>query len=235
MIWLGPDRTRPFLYAKEKGTDMEIMGFAAGPYQTNCYLVVEGKHVTVVDPGMHTAEAINGYLVENDLELDQIILTHGHIDHTRDAGTLAARHHVPVFIHQSDAFMLKDGAGVSAESQLLFDAFNMTPIGDLRFYGDGDCVTMAGQEFEIRHAPGHSPGSVLLVGQEYCFVGDVVFKGSIGRTDLPQSSPSDMNATLTNVVLELDDTLMLLPGHGPTTSMRAERTTNPYLLQAARN
>lgn len=66
-------------------------------------------------------------------------------------------------------------------------------------------------------------------------MGDVVFKGSIGRTDLPQSSPCDMNATLTNVVLELDDTLMLLPGHGPTTSMRAERTTNPYLLQAARN
>lgn len=212
---------------------MEIMGFAAGPYQTNCYLAVEGGHVTVVDPGMHTADAINGYLEENDLELDQVILTHGHIDHTRDAGTLAARHGVPVFIHEADAFMLDDGAGVSPQSQVLFDAKNMTPIKDLRFFGDGDTVTIAGQDFEIQHAPGHSPGSVLLVAAEYCFAGDVVFKGSIGRTDLPQSSPSEMDQTLKNVVLALDDKLMLLPGHGPTTTMRAERTTNPFLLQAA--
>lgn len=214
---------------------MEIMGFAAGPYQTNCYLAVENKCVTVVDPGMHTAEAINTYLLENDLELDQIILTHGHIDHTRDAGTLSARHRVPVFIHESDAFMLEDGAGVSPQSQVLFDAFNMTPIKDLRFYGDGDTISIAGQDFEIKHAPGHSPGSCLLVSEEHCFAGDVVFKGAIGRTDLLQSSPSDMDETLKNVVLELNDALVLLPGHGPTTTMRAERTTNPYLLEAARN
>ncbi|AKE41334.1 Metallo-beta-lactamase superfamily protein [Corynebacterium kutscheri] len=208
---------------------MEILGFAAGPYKTNCYLAIADKKVTVIDPGMHAAAHIDRHLLDNDLILEQIILTHGHIDHTRDAGTLALKHQVPVYIHPADEFMLAAGEGVSPESQILFDAAHMTPIKQLFHLNHGEHISLGEQKFEVRHAPGHSPGSVLFVSDEFCFSGDVVFKGSIGRTDLAQSNPKDMQRSLQEQVLTLDDRLQILPGHGPITTMRAERMTNPFL------
>lgn len=215
---------------------MEIRGFATGPYQTNCYLVYDAldNKVTVIDPGMHAAAKLVEFFDETWLEPVQIVLTHGHIDHTRDAGTLAARYQVPVYIHPDDEFMLDAGDGVSEKSKILFDAKNMTPIKDLRHLCNGEALEIAGEQFVPRHAPGHSPGSTLLVGSEICFSGDVLFRGSIGRTDLMQSSPEDMQVTLRDVVLPLDDALQVLPGHGGTTTIRAERMTNPF-LQAFRD
>ncbi|GAA1473406.1 MBL fold metallo-hydrolase [Corynebacterium felinum] len=210
---------------------MEIFGFASGPYKTNCFVVINDGAATVIDPGMHTYNYLVEYFEEHNVTLEQILLTHGHIDHTRDAGTLAARYHAPVYIHPSDAFMLEDGKGVSAESRVLFDAANMTPIKDLRHLSHGDELKIGGEIFHIRHAPGHSPGSVLIVGDEVVFAGDVLFKGSIGRTDLMQSDPEAMDQSLKNQVLTLSDELQVLPGHGPLTTMRAERRTNPFLAR----
>ena len=212
---------------------MEVRGFASGPYQTNCYIAydaVEATQVTVIDPGMHTADKLVAYLEEHGQVLEQIILTHGHIDHTRDAGTLAARFRVPVYIHTADEFMLDNGDGVSEESKRLFDAAHMTPIKDVRYLNDGESIAIAGSEFLVRHTPGHSPGSVVFYGEGICFSGDVLFKGSIGRTDLPQSNPSDMVRSLREVILQLDDSLQVLPGHGDITTIRAECMTNPFLL-----
>jgi len=208
---------------------MQLYGFAAGPYQTNCYLLAGDGSAVVIDPGMHTHDRVVDLLEEHGLELEAVVLTHGHIDHTRDAGQLARRFSVPVYIHPADAFMLEGGEGVSPQSQILFDAANMTPVSDLRSLQDGQRVTLAGVDTLVRHAPGHSPGSVLLIADEFAFTGDVLFQGSIGRTDLPHSDPAAMDASLRGPVWELADALQLLPGHGGVTSMRAERSGNPFL------
>lgn len=213
---------------------MKLSGFAAGPYQTNTYFLTTETHAVVVDPGMHTADRTVDFLAEHNLELDAVVLTHGHIDHTRDAGTITRRFGVPAYIHAADEFMLIDGRGVSPQSRIVFDADNMTPIDEVRHLEDGETLTLLGEEFTIRHAPGHSPGSTLLVHEDFALVGDVIFRGSIGRTDLPQSDPDAMEATLAGPVWELEDATLLLPGHGPTTTMRAERTTNPFLTQLKR-
>lgn len=210
---------------------MQIMGFASGPYKTNCYLVANEGRAVVIDPGMHTHDRVVEVLSEHGLTLEAVVLTHGHIDHTRDAGQLARRFTVPVHIHPDDAFMLDAGEGVSRQSQVLFDAANMTPVEDLRDLADGQEITLAGVDFRVLHAPGHSPGCVVLAAAEFAFTGDVLFQGSIGRTDLAHSDPAAMEASLRGPVWGLDDSLQLLPGHGPTTTMRAERTGNPFLAR----
>lgn len=212
---------------------MEIMGFAAGPFQTNCYIWSHDGSCVIVDPGMHALERVVGVVDKLGATPESVVLTHGHIDHTRDAGALAKRYGIPVYIHSADEFMLEKGAGVRDDTRLLFDADNMTPIADLHYLEHGSTVRLGGIDFEIRHAPGHSPGSVLFISNEahVCFSGDVLFKGSIGRTDLEHSNHQDMLTSLRNQVLTLDDSLHVLPGHGDATTMRAERTTNPFLQQ----
>ncbi|BAU95998.1 Zn-dependent hydrolase [Corynebacterium suranareeae] len=211
---------------------MEILGFAAGPYKTNCYVVRGENEVAIIDPGMHSHDDLVEYISTNKLGVDKIVLTHGHIDHTRDAGTLAKRFNAPVYIHPNDAFFLEAYKGSGTKTAMLFDADNMvSPAPEsLHDLVDGETITLAGEEFTLAHAPGHSPGCTLIIGKEYCFSGDVLFKGSIGRTDFEWSDADLMNESLRTKVLPLDDSLQILPGHGPTTTMRAERTGNPFLL-----
>lgn len=212
---------------------MQIMGFPAGPFQTNCYIWSNEGACVIVDPGMHAHERVVDVVDKEQLRPEAVVLTHGHIDHTRDAGSLAKHYGVPVYIHQADEFMLAAGEGVSPQTQVLFDAKNMTPISDLRYLEHGETIALAGTDFVVRHAPGHSPGSVLLINDEVkiCFAGDVLFKGSIGRTDLPQSNHADMMRSLTEEILPLDDAIHVLPGHGEATTIRAERVGNPFLQQ----
>ena len=211
---------------------MEILGFAAGPYKTNCYVLRGENEVAIVDPGMHAHDDLVEYITTNNLSVDKIVLTHGHIDHTRDAGVVAKRFNAPVYIHPDDAFFLEAYKGSGTKTAMLFDADNMVSPDpeSLRDLVDGEPITLAGEEFTLKHAPGHSPGCTLIVGKEYCFSGDVLFKGSIGRTDFEWSDADAMNESLRTAVLPLDDALQILPGHGPTTTMRAERTGNPFLL-----
>ncbi|GAB3944118.1 MBL fold metallo-hydrolase [Corynebacterium tapiri] len=214
---------------------MQLFGFAAGPFRTNCYLVVdEASHAAIViDPGMHAADTVNETLNQHQLSLVAVVLTHGHIDHTRDAACLAKDHGCPVYIHPDDEPMLHQGIGMSDKTRQLFASDSMDYPHDVRYLHDGERVEWAGIAFDVAHAPGHSPGSVLLIGDKIVFAGDVLFKGAIGRTDLPGSDPMVMEQTLRTVVLPLNDALAVAPGHGPTTSMRAERRTNPFLLALA--
>ncbi|AIT61199.1 MBL fold metallo-hydrolase [Corynebacterium doosanense] len=200
---------------------MQLSGFAAGPYKTNTYVISDGDSCVVVDPGMHSYDRV----MSLGLRVDTVLLTHGHIDHTRDAGAFG----VPVYIHPDDEFMLAAGAGVSEQSRALFDAENMERIDDLRPLTDGSELSFFGESFVVRHTPGHSPGSCLLVHSEFVFAGDVLFRGSIGRTDLPGSDPAAMDASLRGPVWSLPDALAVLPGHGPTTTMATERASNPFL------
>lgn len=206
----------------------DIYGFAAGPYKTNTYVVSNGSRAFIVDPGMHTRERLEQLAREKSLEFEAVVLTHGHIDHTRDA----AEFDLPVYIHPDDAFMLVDGSGVSPESQMLFAAASMKQVADRRDLLGGEMLSIVGLEFELLHAPGHSPGCVMLVAEDVALTGDVLFKGSIGRTDLPHSDPAAMQRSLRGPVWGLDDSLAILPGHGPTSTMRRERATNPFLRAA---
>ena len=207
---------------------LSVLGFAAGPYKTNTYIVANGARAFVVDPGMHAMQRVLEIGADQGLTFEAIVLTHGHLDHTREAGDLARQLELPVYIHPDDAFMLVDGSGVSAESQVLFDAKNMVQIEDLRDLRGGETIELVGHEFRLEHAPGHSPGCVLIIAEEFVLAGDVLFKGSIGRTDLEHSDPVAMQRSLAGPVWNLDDRLAVLPGHGPTTTMRAERATNPF-------
>ncbi|MBE7339180.1 MBL fold metallo-hydrolase [Corynebacterium aurimucosum] len=206
----------------------DIYGFAAGPYKTNTYVVANGSRAFIVDPGMHTRERLALLEREKSLEFEAVVLTHGHIDHTRDA----AEFDLPVYIHPDDAFMLVDGSGVSPESQMLFAAASMKQVADRRDLLGGETLSLVGLEFELLHAPGHSPGCVMLVAEDFALTGDVLFKGSIGRTDLPHSDPAAMQRSLRGPVWGLVDSLAILPGHGPTSTMRRERATNPFLRAA---
>ncbi|MDK6260491.1 MBL fold metallo-hydrolase [Corynebacterium frankenforstense] len=207
---------------------MEIQGFATGPYKTNCYLLIEDGRCVVVDAGMHAFAPVMDVLGKLDLELEAVVCTHGHIDHTRDAAQLANHFGVPVYIHPDDRFMLAGGDGVLPETARLFDAATMTQPEEVCPLDDAAVVTLVGHDFRVAHAPGHSPGSVLLIAEEVVLSGDVLFRGSIGRTDLPYSDPEAMKKTLAGPVAALDDALPVLPGHGPTTTVRAERATNPF-------
>ena len=205
-----------------------IDAFSTGPFQTNCYVCVNEDlgSAFAVDPGLGAAPAVRELLERRGVELEAVVLTHGHIDHVRDASAFGA----PVYIHAADAFMLKEG--VPTHSQQLFNAFKLEEPDTVHHLEEGGTIDLAGESFTIRHAPGHSPGSVLIVGSDVVFTGDVLFRGSVGRTDLEYSEPRDMEASLRGCVWELDDALTVLPGHGPVTTVAQERATNPFVLAA---
>ena len=211
---------------------MQITGFAAGPLQTNCYIVVneDTGQAAVVDPSYGAHSRVEQFCAEHGVTVVAVILTHGHIDHIRDAGAFG----VETFIHPDDEFML-DGRAGTERLRVPFDVDNMEPVTHVTHVHDGDKVTVAGIGFTIRHAPGHSPGSALWVHEDFALTGDVLFQGSIGRTDLPFSDDAAMQESLRGPVWDLDDRLPVLPGHGPTTTMAHERATNQYLRAANHN
>ena len=207
---------------------MRIAGFAAGPFKTNCYVVANGDRAFVIDPGLGAHEAVSQLVQEQGLTVEAVVLTHGHIDHIRDAAAFG----VETFVHPADAFMLLRGDGVSEQARQLYDASGMQPIHIPTPLEDARTLTVAGLELDVVHAPGHSPGCVMLVGGGVVFSGDVLFRGSIGRTDLPDSDPAQMRESLRGPVWDLADELDVLPGHGPATTVAHERATNPFLRDA---
>lgn len=225
---------------------MLIASFPTGPWQTNCYLIAAGSgaEAIAIDPGPGAAPVLAGLLEEHRLRLGAVIATHGHLDHVLDAAGLAERHRVPLFIHPDDRHLLTDPlAGLGRELAPLLPQIpgaetmaEPPEVVDLT----GDSVSVAGFDLDLSHAPGHTAGSVLLrthhpeTTDGILFSGDVLFASSVGRTDLPGSDPAAMTRTLVGQVLPLPDDLVVLPGHGPQTSIGAERRTNPFLIGATR-
>lgn len=207
---------------------MRITGFAAGPFQTICYVVANGDRAIVIDPGLGAHDVVARLADEKSFTVEAVVLTHGHIDHIRDAAAFG----VETFVHPADAFMLLRGDGVSEQARELHDASGMQPIDTPTPLADGQVLTVAGLQLRVVHAPGHSPGCVMLVGDGVVFSGDVLFRGSIGRTDLPDSDPAQMHGSLRGPVWELADELQVLPGHGAATTVAHERATNPFLRKA---
>jgi glyoxylase-like metal-dependent hydrolase (beta-lactamase superfamily II) len=166
-----------------------------------------------------------------------VLLTHGHIDHVWSVAPLSGEFEIPALIHVDDRYRLVDPAGSSiaaARDQLLAmtkNSLELTEPSDVRLLEDEQVIEMVGLEFTVRHAPGHTEGSVVFEGEQIMLSGDVLFAGSIGRTDLPGGSHQQMLDSLRRVILPARDELVVLPGHGPQTTIGAERAANPFLAE----
>ena len=232
---------------------MLIEGFPAGSWSTNCYIVATGpgEPAVIIDPGQDSIDGIREIISRNRLHPAAVILTHGHIDHVWSVAPLGKEFDVPALIHHKDRYRLADPAGSSfaaAREQLLAmtkGELELTEPEKIEVLESNTTLAIAGIDFEFEHAPGHTEGSMVIrhvgtgnvgtgnMGTEgnLLFSGDVLFAGSIGRTDLPGGSPQDMVSTLRTVILPLPDSTLVYPGHGPTTSIGIERSSNPYLRQ----
>jgi len=199
----------------------------------------------VIDPGKDAAAGIDEVIAEQKLKPVAVVLTHGHLDHMWSVVPVCGARDIPAYIHTSDRHLLADPmAGISGETKAAFLA--MTG-GSMEFsepdevfeLADQAVLDLAGVTLRVDHAPGHTPGSVAFLapsGAEHppiMFSGDLLFEGSIGRTDLPGGDMTAMINSLQRVILPMDDATVVLPGHGGTTTIERERATNPYLLQFA--
>jgi len=217
-----------------------VAALPAAAFGTNCWVLARaaGERCLVVDPGVGVVPGLDELLREHHLQPAAVMLTHGHIDHTFSVRPVCGSE-VAAYIAPQDRYLLADPwAGLSAETRAMFAAQGLAWVepDDVRPLDDGAALDLAGVGLRVTHAPGHTRGSVLLStadddGTPLTLTGDVLFRGSIGRTDLPGGSGAEMRRTLRDRVLVLPDETVVLPGHGPTTTIADERRTNPYLLR----
>jgi len=209
-----------------------VTGFPAGAFAANCYVVApaRGAECVIVDPGQDAQQGIDELLLRYRLKPIAVLLTHGHIDHMWSVAPVCGAKGIPAYIHPDDRELLADPAkGLSlAVGQQLFGGITFTEPEDVRELADGSALSLAGLDFTVRHTPGHTPGSVTFGSENGLFSGDLLFAGSIGRTDLPGGDHQAMLRSLARTLTLPDDTLVL-PGHGPQTTIGAERRTNPFL------
>ncbi len=198
--------------------------FDRNSYGTNCWLLANdgAPDVVVVDPGFEPG-TVHGMLASAQKRPVAVLLTHAHLDHAGAAAAFAGAD-VPVYVHPSDALAFTDPASWGRPGQSL-----QTPE-DLRTFAGGDVLSLGGIRIEVIHTPGHTPGSSCFRVEEdvLVFSGDLVFAGSVGRSDFPESDPGAMALSLERF-LGLPDALRTLPGHGPETTVGRERATNPFL------
>lgn len=218
---------------------MLITGFPAGVLQCNCYVLAErpGTDCVIVDPGQRAMGPLRRILDQNRLTPAAVLLTHGHIDHMWSAQKVSDTFGCPTYIHPEDRFMLKDpiyGLGPRL-AQVVAGAFFREPKQVVELDRDGDKIDLGSVTVNVDHTPGHTRGSVVFrvaAGTDakgYVFTGDTLFERSIGRTDLFGGSGRDLLTSIVDKLLVLDDATVVLPGHGPSTTIGAERRFNPFL------
>jgi hydroxyacylglutathione hydrolase len=216
-----------------------VAGFPAQMFATNCWVVAPGpgQECVVVDPGVGVVEQLDDLLREHRLRPVAVLLTHGHLDHVFSVTPVCGARGIPAYLHGDDGYRLADPVGMLGPelAAALAGVLDWTEPDDVRPLTDGVRLELAGLELAVDHAPGHTEGSVLfrLSGggdlPPMCLSGDVLFRGSIGRTDLTGGDPVAMDRTLRTKVLPLPDETVVLPGHGETTTVGVERLTNPFL------
>ena len=222
---------------------MLVTGFPAGAFAANCYVIAPapGEECVIVDPGQDAVGGIEEILAEHRLKPVAVLLTHGHLDHMWSVAPVCGAKNIPAFIHPADRALLSDPArgfplGVD---QQLFGGLTFSEPDDVRELTDGLTLQLAGVQLTVDHAPGHTPGSVTFghpaaqASPGVMFSGDLLFAGSIGRTDLPGGDYQTMLASLARVCLPLPDETVVLSGHGPATTIGAERAGNPFLAGLA--
>lgn len=227
---------------------MLVAGFPAGPWGTNCYVVATGAgaECVVVDPGKDAAPGIAELVREHRLKPVSVLVSHGHIDHMWSVAPVAGTYDATAYIHPRDRHLLSDPmAAMSADTagMLLGGSYEFAEPERVVELDDLQTLELAGLQFVVDHTPGHTEGSVTFRTpydepanpdiSALMFSGDLLFAGSIGRTDLPGGDHPTMLRSLREKVLPLSDDIVVLPGHGEQTSIGRERATNPYLLELA--
>jgi glyoxylase-like metal-dependent hydrolase (beta-lactamase superfamily II) len=209
---------------------MKVQGFTVGPLQENCWLVAdpEAGEAVLVDPG-DEAERLLAAVDATGARLAGIWITHGHVDHVGAVADLVAARGAPVWLHPADR-PLYDRAAVTG--QLYGMRFDPPPPPDHPL-AEGDVLAVGALRFSVWHLPGHAPGHVAIHGHGLCLGGDLLFAGSIGRTDLPLSDPRAMQQSLARLATLPPDT-RVLPGHGEPTTIARELASNPFLRGLAR-
>ena len=209
---------------------MRITSQVVGPFQENYYLVVDEttQRAVLVDPGAE-GERILRAVTASGATLDAIWLTHAHIDHVGAIAAVKRVHDVPVYLHPADLPLYERAGWQAAQYGLPFDE----PPAPDRELADGDILRVGDQEFTVLHTPGHAPGHCVFEGNGVLLGGDLLFAGSIGRTDLPLCDPAAMAESLARVAA-LEPALRVHPGHGPATTIGRELETNPFLNGVAR-
>ena len=200
---------------------------AVGPFYKNGYLVgsSDSSDVVYIDPG-DEVESMLELIAQRQRQLVAILLTHAHMDHISGIATVRERNDAPIYLHSED-LRLYD----SLPTQAQFFGFQYGPAPPVDFeLTDHQVLELAGLEFKVHFTPGHSPGHVCFETGEHVFCGDVVFQGSIGRTDLPGGSSPVLLRSIRERILPLGDEKILYPGHGPQTTIGQERRTNPFLV-----
>lgn len=199
----------------------------------------------MIDPGKDAAAGVDEAIAEHNLKPVAVVLTHGHLDHIWSVTPVCGAKGIPAFIHPNDRELLSNPMkAISGETRMAFESMTngrmqFSEPDDVRELTDREHIELAGLELIVDHAPGHTPGSVAFrapAGDDYpqiMFSGDLLFAGSIGRTDLPGGDMGQMRESLARVVLPLDDDTAVLPGHGEPTSIGTERATNPFLADVA--
>lgn len=222
---------------------MLVAGFPAGSFAANCYLVAPaaGEECVIIDPGEGAEAGIDEIIREQRLKPVAVLLTHGHIDHVWSVAPVCGAKDVPAYIHPDDRDLLTDPAkGLSlGTKQQLLGGLTFSEPDDVKELSDGAVLELAGLSFTVDHAPGHTPGSVTFrtppteLIPDVIFTGDLLFQGSIGRTDLPGGSYEEILKSLSRVCLSLPDEAAVLPGHGDQTTIGRERAANPFLADLA--
>lgn len=219
---------------------MLLTRIPAQQFDENCYVVAPatGEECVVVDPGVGVQRRLDEVVAEHRLRPVAVLLTHGHIDHTFSVTPVCGAHGVPAYVHGDDVELLeRPERGLRPELVEMFAGLPWSEPDDVKPLADGEVVRLAGLEIAVDHAPGHTRGSVLFRlpgevgdgGAATCLAGDVLFAGSIGRTDLPGGDHATMLQTLRAKVLPQPDETRVLPGHGPETTIGRERAANPFL------
>jgi hydroxyacylglutathione hydrolase len=218
--------------------DVLVSGFPAGSFAANCYVLATGpgSECLIIDPGQDAEQGIDEIIERYRLRPAAVLVTHGHIDHIWSVAPVCGAKGIPAYIHPADRGLLTDpGRGFSlAPGQRLFGGLEFSEPDDVLELTDGMTVQLAGIDLIVDHAPGHTPGSVTFrlpesAQEGIIFTGDLLFAGSIGRTDLPGGDYETILTSLARVCLPLPDETVVLSGHGPQTSIGAERAHNPFL------
>jgi glyoxylase-like metal-dependent hydrolase (beta-lactamase superfamily II) len=209
---------------------VSVTALAVGAFQENCYLLVESEsnRCAVVDPGAEP-DRIIAAIEQMHASPEAIWLTHAHLDHIGAVEGLRRRWKLPVFLHPLDEPLFTMATRQAALYGLPFDQ----PAPADRTLGEGDVMELGDLRFAVMHAPGHAPGHVVFHGHGLALVGDCLFAGSIGRTDLPLSNPRDLATSLDRIIALPSDTVVY-PGHGPATTIGTEAADNPFLTGGAR-
>ena len=209
---------------------MIVTGITVGAFQENCYLVSDPSTgaLAIVDPGSEP-DAIIAEVERTGAEPQAIWITHAHVDHIGAIAPLKRKWDVPVWLHPLDEPLYRVGG---RQAQLYGIPYEEPPTPDRQF-AEGDGIPLGSLELRVMHAPGHAPGHVVLHGHGNALVGDCLFAGSIGRTDLPFSNPADLEKSLAKIVALAPETVVH-PGHGPSTTIGEEKISNPFLNGTAR-